>query len=222
MMGTKLFLQAVQEGKIEQVSRMLEDEPELAGARTESGLSGLLLAAYYGQLQIARLLANHRGHLTLFEACVVGDLAAVKALTAGSPALINSYSPDGFHPLGLAAFFNQPAVARYLVENGAEVNRVTENPQHISPLISATASGSLEIARLLLEHGADPNARQAGGFTAMHNAAQNGQLEMIELLLKYHAEANPRADDGRTALTFALEANRAEAAALLRGHGAGA
>ena len=219
-MGTKLFLQAVQEGKIEQVSRMLEDEPELAGAHTDKGLSGLLLAAYYGQLQIARLLANRRSDLTLFEACVVGDLLLVKALASANPELINGYSDDGYHPLGLAAFFNQPDVARYLVEHGAEVNRVTHNRQHIAPLISAAASGALPIARLLLEHGADANASQEGGFTALHNAAQNGQLEMIELLLSHRTEINPRADNGKTPLALALETGRSEAAALLRQRGA--
>jgi uncharacterized protein len=219
-MGTKLFLQAVQEGKIEQVGRMLEDEPELASVRTESGLSGLLLAAYYGQLQIARIMANLRTDLTLFEACVIGDVMRVRALLAADPASVNAYSSDGFHPLGLAAFFNQPAVARYLLEHGADVQQVSNNPQRIPPLVSASASGALEIARLLLEHGADPNACQTGNFSSLHNAAQNGQLEMIELLLQAGAQVNLRGSSGKTPLTFALEANRLEAAALLRQHGA--
>lgn len=219
-MGTKLFLQAVQEGKIEQVGRMLEDEPQLASAQTENGLSGLLLAAYYGQLQIARILANHRTDITLFEACVIGDLERIRVLTAADPARVNAYSPDGFHPLGLAAFFNQPEVARYLVEHGADVNQTSNNPQHIPPLVSATASGSLEIARLLLEHGADPNACQAGDFAPLHNAAQNGQIEMIELLLNVHAQVNPRGSSGKTPLTLAQEAGHSQAAALLRQHGA--
>lgn len=87
------------------------------------------------------------------------------------------------------------------------------------PLNSAAAGNDLAAVRLLLEHGADPNARQAGGFVALHNAAQNGLVEMIEVLLAHGAAVNLRAENGLTPLAFALQANQPAAAACLRQSG---
>ena len=213
------FLEAVQQGVLDRVSQMLAQEPDLAQARTENDLSALLLAAYHGHPQIASLLASRRSDLTLFEACVVGSLERVRFLLAGDPGLVNAFSADGFQPLGLAAFFNQPQVVPVLLENGAAVNTPSRNAQKVPPLNSACASGSLEIVRMLLDHGADPNLRQAGGFVPLHSAAQNGLVALIELLLEHGTEINLRAATGQTALGFALEAKRTPAAELLRQHG---
>ncbi len=56
-MSNTVFLEAVQQGNMQLVSQMLQQEPALAQAQTENGLSALLLAAYYGHPQIASLLA---------------------------------------------------------------------------------------------------------------------------------------------------------------------
>ena len=218
-MGNTTFIEAVQQGNLDHVRQMLAQDPGLAQAQTENGLSVVLLAAYYGHPQIASYLASRRSDLTLFEACVVGDLERVRALLASDPGLVNAFAADGFQALGLAAFFNQPRAAQALLENGAQVNTPSRNAQMVAPINSASASGALEIARMLLDHGADPNLRQEGGFVPLHNAAQNGQVELIELLLEQGAEINLRADTGQTALGFALEAQHPKAAELLRRRG---
>src|SRR4029078_2092021 len=54
------------------------------------------------------------------------------------------------------------------------------------PLSGATSKGHTHIVRLLLEHGADPNAKEAvcqGGY-ALHEAAWQGFTEIAELLLE--------------------------------------
>ncbi len=79
---------------------------------------------------------------------------------------------------------------------------------------AAAFGGDVEVARVLLEHGADPNGRAVdGGFTALHSAAQGGNRELIELLLVHGADPRARTDDGR--LPMDLAAND-ETAALLR------
>ena len=52
--------------------------------------------------------------------------------------------------------------------------------------------------RLLLERGADPNARQQLDFTPMHAAAGRGDVEMARLLLEFGAERGLKATDGQT------------------------
>jgi uncharacterized protein len=58
----------------------------------------------------------------------------------------------------------------------------------VQPLHSAAAAGMNETARLLLDAGADPNARQEGGFRPIDAAAQNGNDELYALLVERGAE----------------------------------
>jgi ankyrin repeat protein len=46
---------------------------------------------------------------------------------------------------------------------------------------------AMEAARLLLEHGADPNARDPQGLTAADRAEKNGMFEVAELLRRSQA-----------------------------------
>ena len=52
------FFEAVKKGDRMAVERMIEAQPDLKFARTESGISGVLLALYYGQVELAALLAD--------------------------------------------------------------------------------------------------------------------------------------------------------------------
>ncbi len=58
--------------------------------------------------------------------------------------------------------------------------------------------------RALLEHGADVNARQEGGWTALHAASQNGDVEMARLLIAAGADVKARAENQQNALDLAL------------------
>lgn len=55
----------------------------------------------------------------------------------------------------------------------------------------------------LLENGADPNARDAEGRTALIAAAYMGHSEIVSVLLEYGADINHQDSDGRTALSVA-------------------
>jgi uncharacterized protein len=63
----------------------------------------------------------------------------------------------------------------------------------------------------------DVNIRGAGGYTAMHAAAENGHLEVLRLLIARGGAVNARTDDGRTPLD--LGAGYPEIVAFLRSVG---
>src|SRR6266513_2390385 len=65
------------------------------------------------------------------------------------------------------------------------VNRYGEDGFH--PVGLASFFGHLETARLLYEHGADPNHEQGGGFRAIDAARQNGDARVEQLLLDHGA-----------------------------------
>ena len=199
------FFEAIQSGEAETVARLLEQDPGLVNARTEQGLSAVLLAMYYNEPAIAQSLVESGAVLDIFEAAATGRVDRLQILLEQQPEGVNGYAQDGFQPLGLAAFFGHNAAVDLLLAKGAEVNSPSRNAMRVTPLHSAAAAGRLEIARSLLEHGADTNAREAGDFTALHAAAQNGQVEMVELLLSYGATVDAHNEDGKTAIDFALE-----------------
>jgi ankyrin repeat protein len=185
---------------------LLLNQPGLAReAKGPHGESLLLLAVYYGQQEIVALVRQRAPALTIHEAAATGNLEQVQELVQAQPAAVDAVGADGFRPLGLACFFNHPEVARYLVDQGADVNAPSENARRVRPIHSAVASGNTGLVTLLLEQGADINAAQAGGYTALHAAAHHGDEPMIKLLLEHMADINAMTHDGKTPMELAIK-----------------
>jgi ankyrin repeat protein len=214
------FIEAIKASEIDHVTQALDHAETLVNAKADNGLSAVLVAAYYNEPQIAQLLVQRGAELNIFEAAAVGALDRVEGWIVAQPELINAYAPDGFQPIGLAAFFGHLAVVELLLRVGAEVDSPSKNPMHVRPLHSAIANRRTAIARLLIEHGADVNSTQADDFTPLHEAAQNGLLEVTRLLLDRGAHVNARLANGQTPLALALEQRHVEVEELLRRFGA--
>jgi len=73
----------------------------------------------------------------------------------------------------------------------------------VTPLHVAVAIQNLEIARFLLEHGADVNARDAEGRAPLHFAVNRRDLDLMRLLLETKAEPNAKDNAGQTPLALA-------------------
>ena len=155
-------------------------------------MSELLRAVYRGDQARADELLAAEPELDVFEAAAVGTTERLRELLDQDPKLANAWAEDGFQPLGLASFFGHAEAARLLLERGAEVNSASRNEMKAMPLHSAAATRDPEkrfaLAKLLLEHGADPNARQQDDFTPLMEADQNGDERLRELLIEHGAE----------------------------------
>ena len=216
MANVQAMIEAVKAGDLAGVQTLLDGDATLVNAHAGSGESAVLLATYYGHSAVADLLVARGAELSLFEAAAVGRLERVSALAAADSALINAFSPDGFTPLGLAAFFGRAGVVDYLLARGAQVNLASRNGLKVMPLHSSVAAQNLAISQALLEHGAQVNATQQDDYTPLHEAAQNGQLEMIRLLLAHGADTAARKAGGEMPAETAQKAGHTEAAALIR------
>lgn len=210
------FIAAVKKGDREVVERMLAADPALARARDESGVSVVLLAHYHNEPAIADVLRAGRTDLDIFEAAAAGDAERIRVLLAADPTAANATAPDGFSPLGLAAFFKREDAVRALLEHGADPSRASANAMKVTPLHSAVADGgNSAIAKMLITAGADVNAAQRHGWTPLHGAAASGDAEIVRLLLARGADAHATHDGGATALDLARDNGHSEAAALL-------
>jgi ankyrin repeat protein len=86
----------------------------------------------------------------------------------------------------------------------------------VAPIHAAVSNGDLEIVRMILERGADVNARQQNDYTALHGAAGAGRMDLVELLLAHGADPSAVTDDGKTPADVAQERGQAATASRLR------
>ena len=181
----------------------------------QHGLSEIMRAIYYRQIDVVNELLASGVELNVYEAAATGRTERLQQLIAADPSLVNSHASDGFTPLGLAVFFGQPRAVHVLLDAGADVNLASRDSMKVTPLASASAARQLEIARTLIEHGADVNARASGDFTPLHEAAASGKLDFAELLIEHGADVSAQTTDGKTPLDYAREHNQPEMVELL-------
>ena len=110
------------------------------------------------------------------------------------------------------------AVVKMLFKVGIDVNAEKYSPilplmvaSKKTPLMVASKNGHTKIVKLLLEKGADVNAK----MTALMLAAANGHTEIIKLLLEKGADVNAKNKYGSTALMFAAANGRTEIVQIL-------
>lgn len=223
-MSAELFA-AIKNGDQATVEDLLDQDPHLAEASDETGVSAVLTAFYHRQPDIAQvLIAEHPG-LNVFEAAAAGDADRIREILdrsrigRGDPSLARAYSADGFHPLGLAAFFRRADVVRLLLERGVDVAARARNKLAVTALHSAVATDAApvdrEIVRMLLEAGAPVNVPHLGGGTPLHTAAYVGDPEVVRMLLERGGDPSMRTDDGKTAIDIARERGHTVVAEML-------
>jgi ankyrin repeat protein len=202
-MSKELF-DAIRAGDTDKVTGMLAADSALLNAKDENGVGTFTAAKYAGRNDLAKMLLDRGVELDIFAACMAGSKERVFSLIAAEKDMVKQYSHDGWTPLHLACFFGQPEIAEELLNRGANVAARSTNPMQNFPLHAAAAGRNMDTIRLLIEHGADVNARQHGGWTPLHAAAQSGDVEMARLLIASGADVKARADNNQNAMDLAL------------------
>lgn len=195
----------VKMGDIENLRKRLAADPTQASARNEQGLSLLMFARYQFKMEAVEAILATGLALDLFEAAALGRVERLRELLDADSAAVNLFSPDGMTPLGLACFFGQTDAARLLLSHGANVNTASRNAMKVAPIHAAVAGKNVEVIELILSGGADVNAKQQQGWTAIHSAAMHGDLALLEKLLALGANPAVKNDDGKTSLDLARE-----------------
>ncbi len=167
----------------------------------------------------------------VFASIERGDADRVKALLESDPALANARNEEGDSPLLVALYRGRGDLAEHLLRAGADLNlfeacalgrietvrRCLEaDPSLVhayshdgwTALHLASFFGHGEIARLLIERGAEVNARSrsvrfAQSNTPLHAAAANRQTGVAQVLIDHGADVNARDGSGFTPLGLA-------------------
>lgn len=196
---------ALAKGQLDEVGAALRADPTLATTRHPSGASLLAWAYYVGKPDAVPLIRPHVASLDPYDAIVVDDIEALEAaLATGWDG--NTLSPDGFTPLGLAAFFHRPKIFDLLLPLTLDVNEQARNPQKVAALHAATAMRDAKMVESLLRAGARPDLAQADGFTPLHVAAAHGDAAIAALLVLFGADPRLANAKGKDAIGFAHDA----------------
>jgi ankyrin repeat protein len=209
------LIDSIRKGDAANVASLLDEDRSLLTA-SSGAVSAILLAVYHGRRDIAQLFLDRGAEPAFGDAVALGDADRVRTLLAADPSLLQAFTPDGFPPAGLAIFFRHPDLARELIERGADIHAASRNAQRVAPVHAAASVGDTASMRLLLERGADPNARQHAGYAPLHATAANGDRASSELLLAHGADPQAKTDDGKTSADFAAERGHGEIAEWLR------
>lgn len=138
-----------------------------------------------------------------------GNADLVKFFAAKFP---NFRSREGCYMVGEAAQAGRDDLLDTLFELGVEFS----SPGALGSLRGALKSGNYKVAGRFIEHGADPDARDDRGRTALMHAAAANDTKLALSALRKGANISLVDDTGETALEIAISLGRREAADLIR------
>jgi ankyrin repeat protein len=194
--------------------RELADLLASAGARIDAevtwGMTPLQWAANMGNNDVAEVLLAHgaRPQLNMWCAAGLGMLDVVQSFWDSPNTLKPGAGQTRSRDLGDGKWGKAPPPESY-------------KEQVSEALYIAGRNGHVEVARFLLEKGADINCRGFFGASGLHWAAINGHKPMVEFLIAHGADLQLRDTQfNSTPLGWALEGKQAEIAELLQRHGA--
>jgi ankyrin repeat protein len=198
------YLIATSEGYLELLELTLASAAEVDALDSWNG-TGLIRAAERGHhLVVGRLLragidkdhVNRIGYQAVHEAVWFGadaadELSTVQVLVAGGVELDRPSVTEGLTPLEMARERGYPTLERVLA--AAQRHRASDDPDAV--LLAAAATGDADAVALALRDGADLEARDAAGRTALLLASAGDHVEVARVLVALGAD--PDAVDSR-------------------------
>src|SRR5690349_6012159 len=125
--------------------------------------------------------------LTIWTAAKQGLLAEVQRFVSEGISL-DAKSRGDVTPLHEAAYSGHTQTIQWLLDNGASIDSRTVAQQGYpgaeTPLYLSVEMRQLEVVRLLLSRGADPNLESSDATSALDVAAADGRLDIVALLVE--------------------------------------
>jgi ankyrin repeat protein len=229
------FFEAVKKGDTEQVKSLIAE-----GADIDAKWGDV----YNKNEGDPRLLSKFglMDSTPLWHAVDSNNMDVIKLLVEADP----NVNAGGYPPLCRAVDVNNTEIAEYLIDHGANVNYPNDwGPLHEAsifsikmvklllekgtdinaaglrtPLQTAIQEGPRDIFDLLIQSGADVNAKDRLGFTPMYMAIYNKDLDYMKILIANGADVNTKYPGGETLLQAASVTGKTEVVQFLLEKGA--
>ncbi|MBZ8182457.1 ankyrin repeat domain-containing protein [Oscillatoria salina] len=198
---------SIENNDLEKVQKIITAKTELLEQQLEEGATPLMQAATYGHFKIVKFLVDVGADVNKYDA--YGSSSFTEAANNKHWDILNYLAPLTEQEFKETTLFiaisdgNIEAV-NALISLKIDINIHTKgvwNEKGFTPLIIAVQEKETQIAKLLLEAGANPNLPEEDtGGTPLIYAAKTGSLEIINLLLKFGANPNIRDSYNENAL----------------------
>ncbi|XP_058834906.1 uncharacterized protein LOC131692069 [Topomyia yanbarensis] len=178
-------------GHSEVVRLLISKNETLQSMEDNLGKTPFVLAVNAGHIQVAEFF-NRKDDASLLQIAIqTENINMIESLVEKNVSLINLMIGT-WTPLHLAAFGGKLRVAKNLVNKMKELkldkNESIDHPgsNGCTPMIAASQNGHSDIIELFVVEGANLNAANDEGWTALHAAAQHGRLSVVKYLIEVH------------------------------------
>lgn len=211
------FMSLIQVGELEPIKDALDKGVNI-NINNAEGQTGLVVAILHGKEDVVSLLLDRgtkpdtlglKGESALSVASRRGyvDIVFLLLLHNANP---NIGRNTGKTPLCEAAVSGCLSILGVLLKHGAEPNaRCSTGDTALNYAVTATRN-SLEMTKLLLDHGADPDNAGRLSRAPLLAAVDKGNVEIVKLLLEFHANPNKPDIRGRSPMSLAMEQGKHE------------
>jgi hypothetical protein len=166
---------------------------------TKLFLACLKSLSIMGTFWLMAFSANAQSEHNIFDLARNGELEAMKTLLEAHPEHARSRDENGYSALILAAYHNHPSLVALL----APLDDVNYSSGFGTALMGAAVKGSVDIAQILIDHGADPNSEDGDATTPLIYASMFQNNELALRLLKAGADPKHTNQKGFSALDYA-------------------
>lgn len=176
-------------------------------------LTPITMAARRGASDIVEYLQGRGAHISIFTLVHLGDATEIRRILAADPSLGRATDEEGTPIVHHAAEALSTKALTMLLARGASVGDRDERKQtalhRLADLRTAPRAQASRMAKLLIERGADPNAKNWDDVTPLHQAVRARNIAVVEVLLDHGADSNARDKSGSTPLRRAVSATGA-------------
>lgn len=193
------FFRAIHQDNDYAMRRLLEDGFD-PNTKSDKGVPGLYMALQEGSMKVAKVLLQSRrlkaeqrnatDESPLMMAALKGQLDVAQALI-DKDADVNKTGWTPLHYAASGTTQDAKAMVALLLEENAYIDAAS--PNGTTPLMMAVRYGPGDVARLLVQEGADPTLKNELGLTALDFARQADRADMVELIAQAVRRRQPSA-----------------------------
>lgn len=148
-----------------------------------------------------------------FDVARKGNLSDIKLLFEKDKNIVNAKDDKGSSMLILACYRGNHDVAKFLINNGADLNYISSNG---TALMACVFKSEFQLVDEMFKKNVNLDLRDANGLTALMLAVQTKNVEMVKKLVQANANKELKCKQNKTAFEYAVFSNNEEIINLLK------